>query len=133
MLTLDELLDLAALQREAMTQSYTRIPRVAGTTKDAWNQSIDTQGTPIVGLPCVFVGQPRGLSDAHGQEIAWNGPALVVPPDDTLAVGDQVRAITGSDGTTVLANGPFRVDQVVWSDGRMTSKAALLEGAEVTR
>jgi hypothetical protein len=126
---------IALLQRvavRAMTMTYTRTPVTAGTV-NTWNEQTSVPGTPVSGLPCLYSAEDQLISDAEGTRTV-SVPTLYVPPDDPLAVGDLVSAVSDRNGAVLLA-GPLTVETINPNAeaGASVLQTARLRGSDVRK
>lgn len=114
-----------------LSNTYTRTTEGAGVQDAHFNETAEP-GTPVSGLPCVFLWSDRLVIDEGGRTTVKT-PTLYVPYDDPLAVGDEVTNVIDRDGTVLLA-GPALVDTIdpAAESGGSAIKIAVLKfvGAE---
>src|SRR5688572_17934457 len=104
---------LASIRRSlnvVFVHRYVRTVRAAG-TEDPWGETDPVAGAVTTGLPCIWETRERAVRDAGGTTLV-TVPTLTVEATDPLAVGDQVSAITGSDGV-VLTPTVYRVERLL--------------------
>jgi hypothetical protein len=118
------------LEAVVLPHTYSRTPYTEG-SEDAHGNAGETAGTAVTGLPCQYAPVERLRLDEGGR-VTISQPSLLVPHDDTLAVGDRVSAIADAAGTVLLA-GPLVVDSIEPSAGAgfVLLKRALLRAGDV--
>lgn len=87
---------------------------------DEWGNPKTEPGTPQTNLPCKYA--VKSAANAGDVRLIDAGsflrrvPTLTVAHDLSVSVGDEVSAVTASDGT-VLLDGPAVVEQVTLGSG----------------
>lgn len=115
-----------------LSNTYSRSVVEAG-VEDAHFNETAVPGTPVSGLPCVFLWADRLVIDEGGRSTVKT-PTLYVRYDDLLAVGDLVSDVVDRDGTVIMS-GPAVVDTIdpAAESGGSAVKIAVLKFVAVER